>query len=464
MNDSDLLPYQLDGVKAILGSDCMYIADDPGLGKTAQFIRAAAHVDKIVLDKGVLVICPASLRTNWGLEWDKWEAPECELHIMSYQEAVKDCQGKVPRKGKTRVGILERTWGLVVFDEAQALKTSGGKTQRAKSGLIFNIWKTVSQEEEVPDTWDRVPGISACKTVMLSGTPILNKPVDIFPALRHMRPKVWSSKSKFESRYCDGHVDNFGRWNASGHSNLKELRAKLETGGIFIRRRKKDVLTQLPKKRRQLITIEANSKQTKMCQQMMAASLDADILTDSTADMDWQVQALDEFENMSRSHVAEMRRELGKAKIKPCLDYIIEQEKLGILPDKLVLFAHHREVIEDAVSILNAEGISAQPYYGGMNDKAKNNVVQDFQNGSLRVFVGSIIAAGVGLTLTAADTAMIIEPSYVPAENLQAEDRLHRIGAINNVLIQYISLANTLDTRILELVTQKMRMIDELFG
>ena len=99
-----------------------------------------------------------------------------------------------------------------------------------------------------------------------------------------------------------------------------------------------------------------------------------------------------------------------------------------------------------------------------MNDQQKDEVVQGFQKGEIRVFVGSILAAGMGLTLTAADTCIILEPSYVPADNIQAEDRLHRIGAFSPVLIQYIAVAKTLDVRILDLVTQKMRMIDELFG
>jgi len=465
MNDADLMPYQVEGRDAILTSDCMYIADDPGLGKTAQVIRACANMSQQTLVKGVIVVCPASLRTNWAQEWVKWEGPTgIDLHIMSYQEAVKDCEGSAPRKGKQRIGLLLKTWGVVVFDEAHALKTSGGKTKRAKSGLVYNLWKVPGKDEETPDRWERRPGISANKTVMLSGTPVLNKPVDIFPVLRHMRPQVWKSKSRFESRYCDGHVDRFGRWNADGHSNLKELRQLLDSSGIFKRRRKNEVLKQLPPKRRQLITVEAGVKNTKACESILSASLKASILSDSSADMDWEVKALEEFENMSTDHIAEIRKNLGKAKIDPCMNYLTEQEKLGVLPEKLVIFAHHREVIERAVETLNLNNIPSAMYYGGMNDKQKNQVVQEFQHGQVRVFVGSIIAAGVGLTLTAADTCIILEPSYVPAENLQAEDRLHRIGAVNPVLAQYVALANTLDVRILELVTQKMRMIDELFG
>lgn len=454
MNDSHLMHYQIEGRDKILATDCLYLADDPGLGKTAQVIRACANMPSTLLNRGVIIVCPASLRTNWRREWVKWEGPTCPLHIMSYQEAVKDCEKGGP------VGILSKTWGVLVFDEAHALKASGGKTNRAKSGLIANVWKVKGDGEEVPDKWERRPGATSVKTVMLSGTPVLNKPVDIFPALRHMRPKIWTSKSRFESRYCDGHVDRYGRWQAVGHSNLAELNEILTTSGIFLRRRKKDVLSQLPPKRRQLICVESGDKTVSV----LDAMLKSKVLSDSTADIDWEVKALEEFENMSLDHIAEIRRGLGMAKLNPCLDYIIEQEKLGVLPEKLVIFAHHREVIERVVGSLNFNNINAAAFYGGMNDRQKDDVVQRFQTGDIRVFVGSILAAGVGLTLTAADTCIILEPSYVPAENIQAEDRLHRIGATSPVLVQYIALSNTLDVRILDLVTQKMRMIDELFG
>lgn len=465
LGDDDLMPYQVEGRDKILAVPALYIGDDPGLGKTAQVIRACAHMPRSILDRGIVLVVPASLRENWKQEWLKWQGPECELHILSYQGAVKDCQGGTPTGYKKHIGLLSKTWGVVVFDEAHALKSSGGKTKRAKSGLIYNIWIERSEDERKKDKRYIVPGISATKTIMLSGTPVLNRPVDIFPALRHMQPHVWSSKTKFEVRYCDGHVDpRTGRWEANGHSNLKELKARLSADGIFIRRKKSEVLKQLPPKRRQLLSVSASGKATSACNNLIEATLEAATLTDNVADFAWEVEALDEFENLSYDHIAAIRRKLGEAKLNPTLDYIIEQEKLGVLPQKLVIFAHHREVIEKLTEALNFNGISADMYYGGMNDVSKNRVVQNFQNGETRVFVGSLIAAGVGLTLTAADTTIILEPSYVPAENIQAEDRTHRIGATSPVLIQYITLANSLDHRILSLVVDKMRMVEELFG
>jgi SNF2 family DNA or RNA helicase len=210
--------------------------------------------------------------------------------------------------------------------------------------------------------------------------------------------------------------------------------------------------------------VDVSNTMLNKCNTLIAASLDAVSITDSVSDLAWEVESLDEFEKLGVEHIAKIRAQLGEAKVDPTLDYILEQEQLGVLPHKLVIFAHHRKVIEKLVDALNFNGISASLYYGGMNDEQKNNVVQSFQHGETRVFVGSIVAAGVGLTLTVADTAIILEPSYVPAENVQAEDRLHRIGAQRPVLIQYITLANSLDHRILTLVVEKMKMVEELFG
>jgi SNF2 family DNA or RNA helicase len=463
LGDSDLLPYQVIGKNRILHQDVIYLGDDPGLGKTAQVIRACAAMHPKVLKRGVVIICPASLRVNWANEWIKWGGPDwCELHIISYQEAVNDCLGKSPRKNKEPIGLLKKNWGMVAFDEAHALKTSGGATQRAKSGLIFNRWKEKTEDPDEPDRWFQVDGIAANKTVMMSGTPVLNKPIDIFPMIRHLDNRTWSSKTKFEARYCNGHMGDWG-WDATGASNLGELKQKLVGSKLLLRRLKKDVLKELPAKRRQLLHVAGSNKDSKRCESLMQAAMQGKILSDSLNDIEQEVEEYEVIEKFME-HVASVRRDLGMAKLKPTLDYIKEQDTLGVLPPKLVVFAHHRELIEELTEGLNKVGIKADKYYGGMSDAVKNNVVNDFMKGDLQVFVGSIIAAGVGLTLTAADTCLIIEPSYVPAENIQAEDRIHRIGAQKPVLIQYVTLDKTLDSRIMSIIVSKMQMIEQLMS
>lgn len=460
LDETDLMPYQTEGVARILAQNRLYLGDDPGLGKTAQVICAAKQLPQSILDRGILLIVPASLRMNWHHEWEMWGGPKCELYIMSYQEAAKDAQGLPPKKGQSRVGVLERQWGLVAFDEAHALKNT--KSQRSKV-LVRAVYK---EEDEATgrDYWVRTEGVRADKIVFMSGTPILNQPSDIFNLLRHLDPNTWSSKTQFEQRYCDGHVDKFGRWDVSGISNEDELRRKLKP--LLLRRRKKDVLTQLPAKRRQVIEIEIGKRDQASVNRMMYEMMGqgcSGMLTDSDEDLKWTVKAIEgDVEGKLFDHVARVRMETGVAKIKPFTDALIEQHSLGVLPKKLVVFAHHRKVIEEVTDALNKKGIKSSAYYGGMNDTAKHEVVRSFQDGDLQVFVGSIMAAGVGLTLTAADTCMILEPSYVPAENTQAEDRLHRIGATKPVLIQYIAAANTLDARVLSLVVDKMEMISKV--
>lgn len=484
LTEADLMAYQVEGVNRILSQDKLYLGDDPGLGKTAQIINAARKLPASTLAKGVLLIVPASLRINWHREWEIWDGPDCELHVLSYQAATKDAQKTCPsllskwwrdpanqdiinmkllphfELGKAEVGVLERTWGLAVFDEAHALKST--KSQRGRA-LVKSVYK--EEDSNMREHWARTPGVRAERLVFLSGTPILNRPSDIFPLLRHLDDKEWSSKTRFEQRYCDAKVDKWGRWDASGLSNAKELREKLKP--YLLRRRKKDVLTQLPAKRRQVIELELGKRDTKLTTKLMSELLglgDSDILTDNDLDMIWTVKGMDQLDGKLQDHVASIRRDVGKAKVKPFIETLIEQDGLDILPDKLVVFAHHREVIEQITDGLNTKGIKAAAYYGGMNDSDKDAVVQGFQKGDLQVFVGSIMAAGVGLTLTAADTCMILEPSYIPAENTQAEDRLHRIGAQKPVLIQYIAAANTLDARVLSLVVSKMEMISEVLS
>jgi len=470
LSEADLMPFQVEGRDRILAQARVYLGDDPGLGKTAQIICALKHMPKAVLDMGVLIIVPASLRLNWHKEWKLWGGPDCEKYIISYNEATNDAQGKAPRKGAERIGVGTRTWGFVAFDEAHALK-GGGKSQRSfalvKNCKQVKVMKMVQGQEVEVKRFVHSIGVKALRIVMMSGTPMLNKPSDMFLMLRHLDPKNWSSKQHYELHYCDAGFDDWGRWQANGLSNAAELKDRLINGdngapGLVLRRMKKDVLKQLPAKRRQIVEIELGVRaRGKISKILLAGAGMEKKLTDSDADMKYAVKLMEAFDvsHGLPGHVAEMRRELGISKIKPVLEALIEQHQLGILPKKLVLFAHHREVIEKIAEGLRAKGIKAQEYYGGMNDTKKNDVVEAFQTGDLQIFVGSIMAAGVGLTLTAASTAMIVEPSYVPAENTQAEDRIHRIGALHPVLIQYIVVGNTLDSRIMDLVINKMEMI-----
>lgn len=465
---NDLMQYQKDGVERIGKQPHLFLGDDPGLGKTAQIICAINNVPKGIQAKGILIVCPASLRKNWWNEWKIWGGPtDVPLYIMSYQEATKAAMGKPAPKGKEWPDVLGKHWGFVAFDECHALK-GGSKSQRGLH-LIYSIERKEQEDEMgIPNgnfKWVYRDGIQSTYMVMMSGTPVLNKPVDIFPMIRHLDRQSWPSKSKFEMRYCDAGLNHFGRYTADGAKNLPELRDKLVNGvdgrpGVMLRRLKKNVLKDLPPKRRQIIELE-NSISVRAIESQLLKNIDADILEDDS-DYKWAVRAMEEMAKIQLHEVHEIRRQLGMAKVKPTMKYLKEMEELGVLPEKFVVFAHHRDVIEDITDELNKLGIKASKYYGGMSDNDKNQVVQDFQNGDLRVFVGSIVAAGVGLTLTKADTMYIVEASYVPSENIQAEDRIHRIGAVNPVLIQYLVNSGTLDSRILSAVVDKMEMIAQI--
>jgi SWI/SNF-related matrix-associated actin-dependent regulator 1 of chromatin subfamily A len=318
-------------------------------------------------------------------------------------------------------------------------------------------------------------GIQAKRKVFLTGTPILNRPVEIYPLLHALDPKKWPTKTKFGLRYCDAQ-QKFVRvrgggtkavWDFSGASNLDELQRELRST-IMVRRLKKDVLTELPPKRRQIIELPAEDcgdavrEESEMYAKAEEGLLElkARVAAAALADDEEQYRLLAEqlqgasmviFEEISMA-----RHAVALAKLPQVISHIREiLEEEG----KLVIMAHHRDIVEALHHEFADAG--AVMLYGGMSDKAKDESVTRFQTDpACRVFVGSIKAAGVGLTLTAASTVVFAELDWVPGVVSQAEDRLHRIGQRESVLVQHLVLEGSLDARMVQFVVAKQGVID----
>jgi SWI/SNF-related matrix-associated actin-dependent regulator 1 of chromatin subfamily A len=254
-------------------------------------------------------------------------------------------------------------------------------------------------------------------------------------------------------------------WSFDGGSNLPELQARLRRE-CMIRRKKEDVLRELPPRTRQIIPVSSQE-----IQDVVYKENDFFFRGERTAEPTLAAMVAMACDNAfefaeagerliaaaleaGAGEVATMRQEIAMAKMPICLEHI---ENLLTTKAKVVVMAHHRIVVETITEKL--EG--AVKLYGGMTDEAKAKAVDDFQNGNAPVFVGSLQAAGVGLTLTAADTMVFVEDDWVPSVIFQAEDRIHRIGQTNPVLIQHIVADGTIDAMIVQSVIAKQRMIDE---
>ncbi|NCD17412.1 MAG: hypothetical protein EOL91_08880, partial [Actinobacteria bacterium] len=264
----------------------------------------------------------------------------------------------------------------------------------------------------------------AARRWMMTGTPVLNRPVELYPLLKSLVPGELGKYSRwlsFTQRYCEGHYGLWG-YDATGAGNLEELSAMLS--GFMLRRLKKDIMTELPAKTFEKILISSKTK----CE-------------------------LDELKTA-------MRQEVGLAKIDAAVSHIkdiLEQK------DKVVVFGYHREVLETLKNKLTA--FSPVLVYGGIDSKKKDDLVQKFVNDpKTRVFIGNILSAGVGVNglQRVTDTAVFVELVYTPGAIHQACDRLHREGQSNAVLIQFMVIKDTIDEEMIDTIINKEKVIHKI--
>ena len=447
----DYLPYQRAGIAYATQRPATIIADEMGLGKTIQAIGVLNSDASI---RNVLVICPASLRINWKRELRKWlvrdmsmsiwkskSSPAADIVIINYDI--------LHRHTST---LRARRWDLMIVDEAHYLKNP--TTRRTKQVLGSR-----SRNEPL----DAIP---AKRKLYLTGTPIVNRPIEIHPILRSI-DKSWGSKMSFGKRYCGAHHNGFG-WDFTGSSNLDELQDRLRSS-CMVRRLKKDVLKELPAKRRQIIELPANGmtqRIAKEAREYEAFERDLDDLramvelakaSESQEDYEAAVKKLRSEEKISFDHISNMRKETAIAKAGSVAEYALEMLETV---DKLVIFAHHHEVIDRLESRIS-QAFHVVKLDGRDSMKERDEAVSQFQEDpQVRVFIGGIAAAGVGLTLTAASTILLAELDWVPGNMSQAEDRCHRIGQESSVLVQHVVLEGSIDAIMAHTIIGKQRVID----
>ena len=447
-----VFPYQARGVQEIIMRlhqySCALLADEQGLGKTIQIAKVIEDINKIEKDKKFLIICPASLKLNWVKElkeWCKGLPNECcwrfgePVYYFPYGEKIqvitssKDWIDKNARivivnydlltKEHIQSQLLKGKFYLCVCDEAHYLKNA--KAARTKAAA--KIMKAINYN------------------IALTGTPILNKPLELYSLLKCIKAtdilKPYDTFRPFAFRYCNAYDGMWG-FDASGHSNLEELNFRLRST-IMVRREKKEVLSQLPEKSYQIIPLEAGKKAKEICANLSKLNLD---------------QLKEKPELGSVGEIAKLRHELALTKLNDSISHIkdLMEDK-----QKIVVFAHHKAVIEELAEALKE--FCPVVFDGSTSMTNKNKAVESFQNdAACRVFIGQIQSAGVGITLTAADTVVFVESSWVPGEVEQAVDRCHRIGQKNNVLAQFLTVSGSVDEIMLHSIVKKKNVINRV--
>lgn len=421
------------------------IGDDMGLGKT---IQALGFINKIRPELGrapkVLIVCPASIKMNWLREARKWIVTPMSMIVIESgipAQAIQHhslCIINYDILTKYEKAIIPIDWDVIIYDESHYMKND--KAKRSKAANIFS---------KLSDF-----------VILLTGTPITNRPMDLWHQLNTIDWDMFKSKTSFANQFCGG-------IQGEGATNLEELQALLRST-YMVRRMKDDVLTELPPKIRQVVEIsrkgfervlddESKYLDTVKRYEAQMSELEATRHMNNISEEEFkrEAQKLRTGKLGDMGEIARIRHQTALAKVPKVVDFINDVLESR---DKVIVFAHHRDVIEQIAQEFKG---AAVVLYGGMSTGEKDAAVQAFmKNPKVRVFVASIVAAGVGLTLTASDTVVFAEEDWTPSNISQAEDRAHRIGQKNTVFIYHLVVEGSIDAFMTQKCVAKQDIID----
>lgn len=411
-------PYQLEGIRFLLDRKRALLADDMGLGKSCTALTAAR-----ALNGRTLIVCPSYVRGVWwnpsnGGELSKWWPAHGTIDTPNGVKVNPDTLIRT-QSVLIHYDILYAwadvliEWGprVVIFDEIQALMNESSRRSVAA--------KAVASAAEC--VWG------------LSGTPMTNRPSDLWNVVDTVSPGRFGKFFAYGLRYCNAHKEAVTPtktvWKFDGASNLGELNARLKS--FMLRRLKEDVGLQLPPKTRQIVSVEVPAK----AQIMPGAGAKAMRLSlDRAAD----------------------------AKIRDACALIGDHLAAG---HKVVAFTHRRSVAEHIANMAREAGFEAGLIHGGVPALRRGKAIAEAKgsNGGF-LLACTIDSSSTGIDLSFADVAMFVELVYEPQELLQAEARLHRFGQNNPVLIQYIIARGTTDELIANKVILKLETYEKAIG
>ena len=425
-----LFPHQIEGVAFLLGRKRAILADDMGLGKTRQAIVALRHAAP---NGPYLVVCPASVKRNWAREI-RIAAPEASPHIIergtelpAHPEWVI-VNYDILSKHMDALGRVE--WAGLVFDEAHYLKNHTSARSR--------LARQLADRAGVPS--GRAPAV-----YLLTGTPLTNRPRDLFVLLQLVGHSLGRSFLGFAKRYCAAEKNEYG-WQTRGASNIEELTVQLH--GVMLRRSKDQVLA-LPPKLRTWLPVQV-PKGTGVRDMRKVVDLlvgEADLAPESTIDRR-------RLRGRLLHAVTRARQKLAEVKVDATIELVTGAVDQG---EKVIVFSCFEEPME---RLARAFGPSAVVLTGKTPADRRQALVDRFQNDdTVRVFLANIIAGGIGTNLTAATQVVFNDLDWVPANHWQAEDRAYRIGQTRTVNVTYMVAADTIDDFVQGVLDKKAALV-----
>jgi SWI/SNF-related matrix-associated actin-dependent regulator of chromatin subfamily A-like protein 1 len=441
-------PFQSAGIQYLEASNGnAIIADEQGLGKT---IQALAYVHRNVpKDQKILYIVPANVKYNWVSEISHWLGGAALNDMKILKTARKN--GKVvvgeeeiavlngDKPNSSRLGrhtiinydslakweevLVNANFQIVIADEAHYIKNKDSKRSKSFAKIVE----------------------SAKSKILLTGTPVLNRPKDLWNLLRTIDNETWGHFFKFATRYCGARSNGYG-YDFDGATNTEELHDRLN-GHQWIRRMKSDVLSDLPEKVRNIVTLDLPVEDRSIYKAMEEEGgkiYHTSGKLASSGDAEARASIL--------GYIARLRRVLGNSKTQAASNWI---QDLVDSCGKVVVFARHKEVVEEL-----AEKFGGLKIDGSVPSEKRADIINKFQTTDAPVIVCSIEAASVGITLTAASHLVFVERVWRAGDHHQAEDRIHRIGQKNQATIWYLDASETFDDALRALIDWKAEQSD----
>jgi SWI/SNF-related matrix-associated actin-dependent regulator 1 of chromatin subfamily A len=420
------MEHQKIAIEKLIANDKYILADDMGLGKTTSTVIASLESGS----KKILVICPASLKINWLreiknytdrsvsiVEGKKWESAD---YVIVNYDIIKNFHSE---SSKDESIIMNENFDLVIIDEAHYIQN-----KKASRTLLCN-----DIANKVGKVW------------LLTGTPMTSRPINYFNLLELVDSPVAQNWMAYVRRYCNGFQFQAGRrkvWNVNGSSNLEELRDR--TKNTILRRLKEDILD-LPDK---IITPIYLNLKSDTYKALMGEYYDWYRNTEESKSLALQF-----------SKLMKVRQVISLEKIKNTIEIAnsaIDQEK------KVIIFTNFTDTLNQFVDYFKKDCVYLD---GSCSKTQRQEAVDKFQNDDkVKVFIGNLKAAGVGITLTAAEVVIMNDLSFVPSDHSQAEDRAYRIGQNNKVSVYYPIFENTIEGKIYDILIKKKNIFETVMG
>ena len=481
-SNEDLFPHQRAGVAFLATAKRALLADEPGLGKTAQAIRALKKLQENGEEPfPALIVCPNTLKKNWKREFARWwpdvkvevikgsanqrrkifEEP-ADVYVINWESLRSHsrlapygsvalarctaCGGHDEKVTENRCEVHLRELNMITFNSVVADEIHRSKEPKSKQSRA--LWAATGD---------------APIRFALTGTPIANNVLDLWSILHWLAPEEWPSKTRWIDRMIDTMMNAFGGMMVLGVKPHMQPEFDATLNPRMRRMLKSVVLPWLPEMMFERRDIEMSTKQAKAYKQMrdlMIAELEGGDVVTAPSPLTQTTRLLQFASSYAEMNVDETTGESKARLTEPSckVDALMDDIKNGDFgDDSVAVCAVSRQLIELLSAALTKEKIQHGLITGAQTEDERQQAVDDFQAGKIKWILFTAQAGGVGITLTAARRLIMLQRPWSLVDHKQALDRVHRIGSEihDSIIVTDYVTEGTVEERVLQVLETK---------